>query len=184
LGIKYKFAIGRQASYPSDELKMNLGEKLVWILFEVSSTTALFIALAYWGLIYDGTVDAGVVSENGLNVVFVIVEVLLNKLDLLPSHCIFPLLAVFLYMIFSWVWYSASGVWIYFFLNWSDFTASISYLMLLIMVVIFFFIMKGFTYARNRLILMYKRRLDSLSFQELKQWEEKIGGFDINEEDD
>jgi hypothetical protein len=54
---------------------------------------------------------------HNANVVFMVGELLLGRLPVVPEHAIFAVLFGAAYIIFSWAWFATVGVFYYFFLD-------------------------------------------------------------------
>mmetsp|Transcript_3368 Transcript_3368/g.4625 ORF Transcript_3368/g.4625 Transcript_3368/m.4625 type:complete len:280 (+) Transcript_3368:169-1008(+) len=183
LSVRFRYSIGRQSRYNSEEtLSANHFELFLWVLFEMVAINAYFLDVVYWFLLHEPPVGIYAIGAHILNVVLITVELFLNKLEVSIPHIIFTFLCGFLYVLFAWFWYGVTGDWVYYFLDWSTQTAAISYFMLVIFGVMFFFLVKGFVTLRNQLIDFLER---SKTFEELKEWEQGSGfNQDAMEEED
>uniref|UniRef100_A0A7S0FBS4 Glycerophosphocholine acyltransferase 1 n=1 Tax=Pyrodinium bahamense TaxID=73915 RepID=A0A7S0FBS4_9DINO len=101
---------------------------VVWVLFEVMFSCAVLVFLVVWLVLIPQAyvmthTDLGLlgwqpVSMHNLNLLFMMTEMLLNRLIFVPAHALFAMYYGITYIVFSWLWFAYAGVFFYFFIDW------------------------------------------------------------------
>eukprot|EP00933_Yihiella_yeosuensis_P070976 TRINITY_DN79149_c0_g1_i1.p1 TRINITY_DN79149_c0_g1~~TRINITY_DN79149_c0_g1_i1.p1 ORF type:complete len:287 (+),score=11.39 TRINITY_DN79149_c0_g1_i1:43-903(+) len=104
--------------------------RFLWVLFQVKFSCAYLVFLVTWFVLipaaYWGTgTDMGLLSTipfcmHNMNVIFMTLEMYMNRLRFVHSHALFILFFGASYIIFSWGWFFYSGFFWYFFIDWSS----------------------------------------------------------------
>jgi hypothetical protein len=89
--------------------------------------------------------STGLLFHNA-NIVFMVAELLCNKIPFYPLHFIYVILFGIAYVVFSWYWFARTGIFYYFFLDYARPRAVLSHIGLLLGVGAFFFI--GYALSR------------------------------------
>jgi len=182
----YQLSMARTGGYRiNGPTQCNLQEKMFWVLFEIVLSNAPFVDIVFWLLVYPESNDyAGIygISSRIFNCLFIIVELLLNQIEVIPVHVVFAVLYGIIYLLFVWVVYASTSTWVYDFLNWSKPVTPFAYVILLVLVVIFYLLAVGLSQARNKFVDWNKKRIASESFEELKKWE-TTAGFNSPDDD-
>jgi hypothetical protein len=111
---------------------------MLWVLFEIVFSMAILVFLIVWlvlipeevlktGSSGDFLSDYIVVSAHNLNVVFMCIECMLNRMSFVPAHFVFLLYYGITYILFSIVWFLYAGTFYYFFIDWRQPTTVIAY---------------------------------------------------------
>lgn len=101
--------------------RISFSELCLWFFYQTVWAAAIFCAFTYWFFI-----GLGCLSRNGckevsskfwiaqvLNLLFVVTEIVLNKLPFLPFHSILSLAYCVLWLIFSAILFFVTGQWVY-----------------------------------------------------------------------
>lgn len=107
----------------------------VWVLFELLFTTAILVFVVVWFVLVPkvgpNMLRPIPLCMHNLNVVFMSVEMMLNRLVILRWHAPFAIYFGICYVVFSWLYFFLCGRFFYFFLDWRWPFAPIAYLVLL-----------------------------------------------------
>jgi len=129
--------------------------KLALVLCETISTNAPVVVIMYWAFLATPKPPfktAITINMHGINLPLIWIDTFLHRKKFYPSHVIYDLAGVIGYMIFSWVYYFVSGVWIYYFLNiYNSRTAIEYYGLLLVLFIVMYFVVYGLVALRNYL---------------------------------
>lgn len=116
---------------------------ILWVTFQLLFSVALLVFIIVWLVLFPlafvttggsaGLLDWKALSMHNLNVVFICAEMRVNRLNFMPTHCIFMLLYGCAYVVFSWFWYWYAGMYVYFFLDWRQPMTCIWYTILIMM---------------------------------------------------
>jgi len=104
-------------------------ETAVAVLFEVCSPSSILVCIVFWAILAPQCHRAGgrhchgfySLQQHGVNTLMLLMDFLMNRLVVHPSHMCFMLLWVGVYCVFVWLQYfGITGWWPYFFLelNW------------------------------------------------------------------
>jgi len=123
----------------------------LWVSFQVLFSTALLVSIVVWGVILPAIQRmeaSGDFSEKAvatakeqfwgtfgicahtLNVVFMVLDGLLNRMQLVRSHVPFAVLFGCIYVVFCWEFYRRNNFWHYDFLDYRSDNAAIPYTLL------------------------------------------------------
>ena len=101
--------------------------RLTYILCGVCLANAIFLDLMFWAFLANGFGGFINISVHLMNAVFILGDVLLNNVQLLPVHVWYGFTYALLYLIWVWAWYlwvsrdrRTDEGWIYPFLNWNQ----------------------------------------------------------------
>jgi len=102
---------------------------VAWILYELSFSTAYLVTVVVTFVLIPGGKAKGIPVDiffkraplclHNLNVIFILTETFLNKLDFEWAHFPFIILFGCAYVLFSWVWLHTKGFVFYFFLDYT-----------------------------------------------------------------
>eukprot|EP01094_Clydonella_sp_ATCC50884_P020189 TRINITY_DN4143_c1_g1_i1.p1 TRINITY_DN4143_c1_g1~~TRINITY_DN4143_c1_g1_i1.p1 ORF type:complete len:355 (-),score=102.01 TRINITY_DN4143_c1_g1_i1:88-1035(-) len=147
----------------SDTLTLYLGNFLV-VAFNVELACVFLVDSVTWCILFPGAVASGntsmlvnfeSITEHGLNGVFMLIEFSLNHIPIVPFHAAHMMVWAGTYMCFSWVFYVATGIWRYDFLNifspWSPFW----YTLVAGAHIVYFFILYGVHLLKLKGLLHY-----------------------------
>ena len=119
-----------------------------WVAFEVSFATAFLVSAVVSFVLIPGTLKRGLGLDNffkplpkvmhNANVVFMALELGVNKLSFSQSHHAYVLIFAMLYVVFAWLWYEIKGVFYYSFLDYARPGAAAWYLGLMAALLLFF----------------------------------------------
>jgi len=122
---------------------------VAWISFELSFSVAYLVSAVVSFVLIPATVKRGLPLDNffrpwplimhNANVVFIAVEMVLNRLPFTPHHHPFVLLYACSYVLFAWFWFQRKGYFFYFFLDYASTYAVLWYLALLALLLLCFF---------------------------------------------
>jgi len=140
------------------ELPLNPLERFIWILFEVMTVCAWFLDLVFWVLLFNGG-NPGYynVSAHAINSLWMIIELVINRLIILPAHYLFDFNYVLIYMFYSWMLHAGAGYWVYPFLSWSNgpLLTTGYYIGVYLLNLVFYFAAVGITFLKNKLLTRY-----------------------------
>jgi len=120
----------------------------LWVLYQIMFAMALLVTITVWCVLVPhlhlgkwlGIEEAGqglaiMYSAFGytthiLNLVFMFAELSLNRLPFQHQHIVFCITWGQLYLLFSWIFHSKTGVWFYFFLDYEPSYALVPYVLL------------------------------------------------------
>jgi hypothetical protein len=133
--------------------------RVSWVAFEVAFAMALLVSVVVTYVLIPGMKMKGIPRDvffqffpllfHNANIVFMGVEILLNKIPFSLWHFPFIVILGLLYVVFSWYWVEVSGVFYYFFLDYSHPLAVAFHLGLVLAVAAFFFFGMGLVSLRN-----------------------------------
>jgi len=114
---------------------------VVWVWFEVMFSCAILVCLVVWLVLIPYATryvhnppkffNFLNLSVHNLNVVFMIIEALLNRLSFVGQHFVFIVYYGIVYLVFSWFYFLYTGIFFYFFIDWRAFSAPVGYTLLL-----------------------------------------------------
>lgn len=114
----------------------------LWVYFQVMFIYAWLVCLVVWMVLIPGMYiyygsDGGLlsfscVSMHNVNVLFMLVEMKLNRMIFVRSHVVFTLYFGFAYIVFSWLWYLKAGYFFYFFIDATSPIVFVGYTMLIL----------------------------------------------------
>ena len=145
---------------------LQLRHKLLWFIYVISATGAIWITVGYWTvLVGDDVVDANNITKHGLNSVFMVLDTFLSSIPVRFLHFLYVLLYFIIYIAFSVVYWLLDGTnnqgkpYIYSALNYNDFSPTFGGLLvvfLLVVLPILHLILFGITKLRDHLHRKYK----------------------------
>jgi hypothetical protein len=102
--------------------------RITWVLYEINFAVALFISVVVTYVLIPGQRAKGLPVErmftiipltmHNANVIFMAIEMFLNKLPFVAMHACFIILYAISYVVFSWFWMKfGHGIFYYFFLD-------------------------------------------------------------------
>ncbi|KAF9166667.1 hypothetical protein DFQ26_007240 [Actinomortierella ambigua] len=97
----------------------------LWMLYGSVVVYHIVVPAIYWGMLYDPNNTMDPVNEyvdyshHGVDLLCMMIELVFNRMDLLPVHVLGPLFFIILYMFLAWVYFAARAEWLYGFLDWS-----------------------------------------------------------------
>jgi hypothetical protein len=101
--------------------------QLTWVLFEVQFSVSILITVVVTYVLIPGGKARGLPVKNffqitpllmhNANVIFMLVESILNDIPFKMNHIPFAFLYGMMYVAFSWFWFQYKGVFYYFFLD-------------------------------------------------------------------
>lgn len=120
----------------------------VWVLFEVSFPIAFMVSAVVTFVLIPAAVKqkvsvkhfyypASLLMHNA-NVIFMSIELILNRISFVSTHFPFILLYGIVYIVFTWILYQYKGVYYYFFLDYERKGAIFWYIGLIIGISLFF----------------------------------------------
>ncbi|RIA94007.1 hypothetical protein C1645_873718 [Glomus cerebriforme] len=131
---------------------------LFWLLYHTTVHFSMLIVLTYW-LFLSQTFIHGKpppfrwwlnVSVHGLNFLFTLIEVFLNRQRMVVSFIIFNLIILILYIFIGYINYAVNSQWVYGFLNYNNgYKSALWYIGLFISYTIIYFIMYGIHSLRD-----------------------------------
>lgn len=94
----------------------------IWVAFQVLTSMAILVCLVVWLVlvpVMPALAQSFVpLSAHNMNVVFMVAEMLLNRMPFVHSHVLFGFYYGSTYIVFSWFYCLATGVVFYFFMDW------------------------------------------------------------------
>lgn len=107
--------------------------RFLWVFFQVMFSSAILVFLVVWLVLipsaYAATgTSAGLLTflpfcAHNLNVIFMSIEMYVNRLSFVRVHALFIMMYGAAYIVFSWLFYWFTGIFFYFFIDWrSPFT--------------------------------------------------------------
>ncbi|KAG0241871.1 hypothetical protein BGW41_005217 [Actinomortierella wolfii] len=117
----------------------------LWMLYGSVAVYHIVVPAIYWSMLYDPNNTMDPVNEyvdyshHGADLACMLIELVFNRMNLLPVHVLGPLFFIILYMFLAWVYYAARREWLYGFLDWSSPIAAGWYLGLLAAFTLLFF---------------------------------------------
>lgn len=125
------------------------------ILYECSFAAAFLVTTVVTFILIPGQLRRGVPVENffkflpqamhNLNVLFMALEMVLNKTPFVVRHFPFAAFLGISYIVFAWYWFKVKGVFYYFFIDYQDKYAVRWYISLLGILSMFFLAGSGFS---------------------------------------
>lgn len=119
------------------------------ILYELSFSVAFLVSAVVSFVLIPATVSRGLPLDSffkpwplvmhNANVLFVSLEMVMNRLSFDSNHHPWVLLYACSYVLFAWFWYQKNGYFFYFFLDYTDPFAPLWYLALLLLLLLCFF---------------------------------------------
>jgi hypothetical protein len=119
------------------EMSGKLADALVcgiWVSFQVLTSVAILICVVVWFAlvpIEPWLISFVPLSAHNLNVVFMVAELLLNRMPFVRTHAFFPMYYGAAYIIFSWFYCLSTGIVLYFFIDWRTVKALAGYTVLI-----------------------------------------------------
>lgn len=134
----------------------------LWVFFQVMFSYSWLVFLVVWlvllpsSYIINGT-DGGILSFVALsmhnaNVLFMLIEMRLNRMNFVKTHLVFTLYYGCSYVAFSWLWYLRYNYFFYFFIDWTSPGVVGGYTLLLLLI-------WGVTVCSHKLVMMCKSRV-------------------------
>jgi len=130
------------------ESELRLHHKAFWVLFQICFTSAVFLDIVFWSLIFHPPGRWNDFVFHGANSIFIGVELAINSIIFVPSHVYFQFIYILIYAVLAFSYYGVTHVWLYGFLNWYDKLFPIYYVVALLLPTCIFFI--GYLLTRLR----------------------------------
>lgn len=142
-------------------------DRTTLIMFEIAMTIVFLVDVVLWGVLYpqakhvahrDDNPDAccqkflnfGSYNVHGFNMIFMLGELFLNRIPIIPAHVSFVIFWMLTYGIYSWIIRASGGRWVYFFLDTTKQDAPGWYLGMAALHIVFFFFAFGLTKLKTR----------------------------------
>eukprot|EP01116_Phalansterium_solitarium_P009251 TRINITY_DN2331_c0_g2_i1.p1 TRINITY_DN2331_c0_g2~~TRINITY_DN2331_c0_g2_i1.p1 ORF type:complete len:262 (-),score=4.44 TRINITY_DN2331_c0_g2_i1:191-976(-) len=130
--------------------------RLSHVMAEFITPAAVIVVLVYWALLSAGAdkSEVGLYSNttlHGIGAAVTFIDMFLCRVPFHSWHAVYMISYILIYMIWAWIWFGASGEWVYFFLDWSSRVAAAYYFGLLIFFVIVYYVHFGLVVAREKL---------------------------------
>jgi len=116
----------------------------LWVLFQMMFSYACLVCLVVWLILlpatyikfgaHHGLLSFPAISMHNANVLFMLVEMRLNRLTFVRSHVVFTLYFGCAYVVFSWLWYLKTHLFFYFFIDMRSPIVFAGYTMLLTLI--------------------------------------------------
>ncbi|KAI3424196.1 hypothetical protein D9Q98_009552 [Chlorella vulgaris] len=145
------------SSSDGNSASWSLLAKVHLLSVEVAYPAELFLTVFYWAALaeYSSSPLGSTLMVHGINNVFMLADVVLSGIPFVSYHFQLLLLYGTVYLVFVWIYFGASGVWVYSILDWSRSRNFFVYLVLPGMLAIAFWLYLGLAWLRD---LCYRRR--------------------------
>ncbi|KAL9982955.1 hypothetical protein ACROYT_G005070 [Oculina patagonica] len=87
----------------------------LWVIYNIASVAAMLVTLAFWLLIFNGNnkiIGVAIIS-HGVNSIVMIGDTMLSSVPVRLFHVIYPMLYCIAYIVFTVIYWAASGGFIY-----------------------------------------------------------------------
>jgi hypothetical protein len=85
---------------------LNHGERILWILFELVATNAIFLDIVFWSLLFTGSIDSYGIVAHAVNTLVVLLELALNRMTFIWTHWLWNIAYGIIYLIFAWIFHA------------------------------------------------------------------------------
>ncbi|KAL6073326.1 hypothetical protein QOT17_004983 [Balamuthia mandrillaris] len=149
-----------------DKARLNVVELIYWIAFPLIAANALFLDIIYWAAVFGTERDTSDdqlklflgINVHAVNVVWMALELVLNRMDVFFVYFICPIAFGMTYLFVAWIYYAFSDEWVYEILDWSKPSNAFYYIILWPAGIACFLLVMGCAWLRNFLASKLKPR--------------------------
>lgn len=148
--------------------------RITWTMQQTILILAFLVDIVYWSAVFSSSVIHSSlgwylsVSNHLLNLLFIYGDFLLGQTRFRYAHMVFALIFCEAFVIFQWIYYPVTGVWVYSILNVESPYAILWYIGLLLSLFVFSGIAYGVDALKQR-CLSIEKRIDKLDIVDEEQ---------------